>query len=451
MGRRQAQEPFLDELRDTLAALVPKSEAEPRWAVAFSGGVDSTVLLTALSRLGAGPRLAALHIDHATHADSAAWAEHCRRAAEELGVEFRGRRISVDESAGLGFEAAARQARYAALGELLQRDEILLTAHHADDQLETLLLRMLRGSGVTGLTAIAPLRVMDGMTIGRPLLGFSRAQVLAQAQQWELDWLEDPGNLDQERDRNFLRAEVVPNLTHRWPAVRRAAGRLAAHMREADGLLDELAAIDLAGESQTGSIDRNRLRALVPARQRNALRFATRARGLPVPSASQLEELTRSLSVTRPDARTTVSWPGAEARVYRDRLHLLAPLAALPSSSDGATLLPGEPWTGGEGRLVLAPGEGPGLPEGWVRAGLEVRFRRGGERFRPFKRGRSRSLKHLFQEAGIVPWMRARVPLICRGDTIAAVGDLWIDDAAGRESAAGKCWHVAWTDHAPIR
>lgn len=451
MGGRQAQEPFLDELRDTLAALVPKSAAEPRWAVAFSGGVDSTVLLTALGRLFTRRRLAALHIDHSTHVDSAVWAEHCRRVAAALGVEFRSRRISVDESAGLGFEAAARQARYAALGELLESDEILLTAHHADDQLETLLLRMLRGSGVTGLTAIAPLRVMDGMTIGRPLLGFSRAQILAQAQQWGLDWLEDPGNLDQKHDRNFLRAEIVPKLTDRWPAVRRAAGRLAAHMREADGLLDELAAIDLAGESQTGSIDRDRLRALVPARQRNALRFAIRARGLPVPSASQLEELTQSLSVTRPDARTTVSWPGAEARVYRDRLHLLEPLAALPSSSDGATLVPGEPWTEGDGRLVLAPGVGPGLPEGWVRAGLEVRFRRGGERFRPFKRGRSRSLKHLFQEAGIVPWMRARVPLIYRGDTIAAVGDLWIDDAAGRESTGSKCWRVAWTDHPPIR
>ena len=451
MRGRRTQKPFLETLSRALAALAPDTGVEPRWAVAFSGGVDSTVLLTALSRLGTQARLAALHIDHATHADSAAWAEHCRRAAEKLGVEFRGRRISVDERAGLGFEAAARQARYAALGELLEPGEILLTAHHADDQLETLLLRMLRGSGVTGLTAIAPLRAMEAMTIGRPLLGFSRAQILAQAQQWRLDWLEDPGNLDQKHDRNFLRAEVMPSLTDRWPAVRRAAGRLAAHMREADGLLDELAAIDLAGESQSGSIDRDRLRALVPARQRNALRFAIRARGLPVPSASQLEELTRSLSVTRLDAGTTVSWPGAEARVYRDRLHLLAPLAALPPSSDGATLVPGEPWTGGEGRLVLAPGEGPGLPEGWVRAGLEVRFRRGGERFRPFKRGRSRSLKHLFQEAGIVPWMRARVPLICRGDTIAAVGDLWIDDAAGRESAAGKCWHVAWTDHPPLR
>ena len=443
-------DPFLEALSVALAALAPATTPAPRWAVAFSGGVDSTVLLTALSRLGMQPRLAALHIDHAAHAAAGVWAEDCRRVAATLGVEFRSKRVEIDAGAGLGFEAAARQVRYAALGELLAQDEVLLTAHHADDQLETLMLRMLRGTGVTGLGAIAPLRLIDGIRVGRPLLDFSRAQILAQAERWGLDWIEDPGNADPTHDRNFLRADIVPSLTGRWPAVRRTAARLAKHMREADGLLEELAAADLGRDASAASIDRERLRAVVPARQRNALRCAIRARGLPVPSASQLEELRRSLAVTRPDARTMVTWPGAEARVYRDRLYLLAPLAPPRSRSAIARLAPDEPWEGVEGRLVLAPGDGPGLPDAWVQAGLEVRFRRGGERLRPLNRGQSRSLKRLFQEAGIVPWMRGRVPLIYRGDMIAAVGDLWINDAARGGSDRGSWWRVAWTDHPPI-
>lgn len=450
MGGSQPQESFLNELQYKLAALVPDDEAAPRWAVAFSGGVDSTVLLTSLVRLGMSPRLAALHIDHATHPASGDWADDCRRAAAALGVEFRSKRVSVDTSSGLGFEAAARQARYAALGELLAPDEILLTAHHADDQLETLLLRMLRGAGVTGLGAIAPLRRLAGVSVGRPLLGFSREQILEQAERWGLDWLEDPGNADPIHDRNFLRAGIVPRLKERWPAVSITAARLAGNMREADGLLEELATVDLGQDAAAASIDRERLRMLVPARQRNALRFAIRRRGFPVPSATQLEELRRSLTVTRPDARTLVTWPGAEARVYRDRLYLIAPLAPLQPRSGAAQLAPGEPWEGAEGRLALAPGDGPGLPDAWVRAGLEVRFRRGGERLKPLNRGRSRPLKSLFQEAGIVPWMRGRVPLIYRGDMIAAVGDLWINDAARDAATRGNWWQVAWTDHPPI-
>ena len=450
MGDRRAQEPFLDELQDRLAALMPDRAVAARWAVAFSGGADSTVLLTALTRLGLQSRLAALHIDHATHPASGDWTDDCRRVAAELGVEFRSKRVSVDAGAGRGFEAAAREVRYAALGELLAPDEVLLTAHHADDQLETLLLRMLRGSGVTGLGAIAPLRQLAGVNVGRPLLGFSRAQILEQAECWGLDWLEDPGNADPVHDRNFLRAEIVPRLTARWPAASRTAARLAGNMREADGLLEELAMVDLGQDASSASIDRERLRGFVPARQRNALRVAIRARGLPVPSASQLEELRRSLSVTRPDARTAVTWPGAEARVYRDRLYLLEPLAQPRPHSATARLAPNEPWEGVEGRLVLAPGDTPGLPDAWVQAGLEVRFRRGGERFKPLNRGQSRPLKSLFQEAGIVPWMRGRVPLIYRGDMIAAVGDLWTNDAARGESACGRWWRVTWTDHPPI-
>ncbi len=450
MGGRRAQEPFLDELQDKLAALMPDEEAVPRWAVAFSGGVDSTVLLTSLARLGMPPRLAALHIDHAIHASSGNWAEHCRGVAAALGVEFRYTRVSVDAGTGLGFEAAAREVRYAALGELLEPGEILLTAHHADDQLETLLLRMLRGAGVTGLGAIAPLRQLAGISVGRPLLGFSRAQIVEQAERWGLDWLEDPGNADPSHDRNFLRAEIVPRLADRWPAVSSTAARLAGNMREADGLLEELATVDLGQDAAAASIDRERLRVLVPARQRNALRFAIRRRGLPLPSSTQLEELRRSLSVTRPDARTLVTWPGAEARVYRDRLYLIAPLAPLQPRRTIAQLAPGEPWEGAEGRLALAPGDGPGLPDAWVQAGLEVRFRRGGERLRPLNRGQSRPLKQLFQEAGVVPWMRGRVPLIYRGDMIAAVGDLWINDAARDGATRGNWWRVAWTDHSPI-
>jgi tRNA(Ile)-lysidine synthase len=188
---------------------------------------------------------------------------------------------------------------------------------------------------------------------------------------------------------------------------------------------------------------------LPPARERNALRALLARRGLPVPSSVQLEQLRAALRVARPDALTCVRWPGVEARVYRQRLYLMVPRpprVPIPPARVSCA----QPWVGPEGRLELVPGPGRvSLPESWARAGLELRFRSGGERLRKNAARHSVSLKHWFQETGIVPWMRDRIPLLLFGGEIVAVADLW-----GREVPSGTAgetvWQVRWTAHPPL-
>lgn len=448
-SRQEArEEPFLGALRAKLAGW-PAAQP-PRLTVAFSGGLDSTVLLAALARLRGPAPLRAVHVDHGIHADSGRWSEHCAAVAAALGVEFAAIRVAVDRSSGFGLEAAARDVRYRALGDLLAPGEWLLTAHHADDQLETLLLRLLRGTGVRGMRGIVAFGRFGGGYLARPLLEFTRAELASRAADWGLSWLEDPANRELHHDRSYLRARVVPELVARWPSAAEQAQRLASQMDEAEELLDAVAAEDARGLSAAWWVPRARLEALPSARQRNLLRHLLRHLGLPTPSAAKLEELRAVVLAARPEAQPLVRWPGVEARVFRRALFLAAPLAPPSTAQMTVALCAGERWSGPEGTVALVPAEnGIGVPDSWIGAGLALRFRGGGERLQPRGRRHHYSLKHLFQERGIVPWMRSRVPLLFRGDELVAVGDEWLSAEVDTAPAAEPRWRVAWSDHPP--
>jgi tRNA(Ile)-lysidine synthase len=451
MGSTKKAEPFVARLGRALAGQAPPAPAPRRYAVAFSGGLDSTVLLHAMTRLPAVGPLRALHVDHGLAAESGAWARHCRAAAAALGVAYQERAVHVERRGGAGIEAAARTARYGALGAMLEAGEVLLTAHHADDQLETVLLRLLRGAGVEGLAATHALAPFARGYLARPMLEFTRGEIRAQAERWRLTWLDDPSNADLRYDRNFLRAEVLPALRERWPAAGRSAVRLARQMQQTQAVLAAMAEHDL-GAADPGRLSGARLRALPVERRRNLLRYAIRRSGLPMPSARQLEQLDAGLDVRRPDASTRVAWPGAEARVYRDHVYLGVPLAPLGGAAERAGRIGlGRPWAGAAGRVDFVPAaDAVGLPERWLRDGLTLRFRRGGERLRPVGREHSRPLKKWLQEAGIVPWMRERIPLLYRDEELVAVGDLWLADAVRDAGAGAPRWRVLWTDHPPL-
>jgi tRNA(Ile)-lysidine synthase len=438
-------------VRATLARWAAR-ELPPRITVAFSGGLDSTVLLAAVCRLAWPVRVRAAHVDHALQPQSAAWSEHCAAIAAEFGAEFVTARVAVDRDAGLGLEAAARDARYRALGELLLPGEWLLTAHHGDDQLETLLLRFMRGTGVRGLRGIIPFGPFGVGALGRPLLPLTRAQLHAQAKRWNLRWLDDPSNREPRHDRNYLRLHVLPAVLARWPDAAQHAERLAEQAGEAEALLDAVAADDARPLAAPWHVPRVVLAALEPARQRNLLRHLLRAVGLATPSARKLEELRAALLNTHAASHALVSWQGAEGRVFRDALFLGAPLAPHSPADLAVTLGSSTAWTGPEGRVELKPVEtSPGLPQSWLAEGLTLRFRSGGERFQPRGRQHHHSLKDLFQEAGIVPWMRDRVPLIYRGAALVAIGDLWLGSDVDAAAAREPRYSVRWTDHPPVR
>jgi tRNA(Ile)-lysidine synthase len=394
--------------------------------------------------------LRALHVDHGIHADSPRWEAHCRSAAAALGVAYECMRVEVPRASGLGLEAAAREARYAALGARLEAGELLVTAHHADDQLETLFLRMLRGTGVRGLRGILELAPCGRGFLGRPLLRFTRAELTAVAESWGLTRLEDPANADPRHDRSFLRAAVLPAITRRWPSAAHAAQGLAERMRDAEEILDAVAAADLAAAGAARRIPRAALEPLSAARRRNLLRLALRELALPMPSAERLEDMLAAVLTARADARTQLRWPGGEARVYRQHLYLFAPLAAASAPRASAQLTVDGRWLGPEGELTFrAATDGAGLPAEWLAAGLTLRFRAGGERFRPLGRAHHAPLKHWFQEAGVVPWLRDRIPLLYRNAELVAVGDLWLA-ASTADVPAARRYAVVWAGHPPL-
>ena len=254
---------------------------DERVLVGFSGGLDSTVLLHALHRVT--ERLAAVHVDHQLQAESSNWAQHCRRVAESIGIDCAVLAVDAAAQPGDSPEAAARAARYKAWADFVAPDQLLVTAHHADDQLETLLLRLLRGAGVRGMSGIRTAYSGEALRVHRPLLSLTRADLALVAADWRLSWIDDPSNDDQRFDRNFVRASVLPAMTARWPGAGAAAVRLAAHMNEAEGLLGELAEIDLGECTTPDRFPVDRLMALTPARRGNLLRYLIRSSGLPVP------------------------------------------------------------------------------------------------------------------------------------------------------------------------
>ncbi len=412
-------------LSATLAGLDP-SRSATGYCVALSGGLDSCVLLHAMAALGL-PRLRALHVDHGLQDESAQWAEASRQFSESQGVPIETVALGLEPAQGASVEALARAARYAAFASFLRPGEWLLTAHHRDDQLETVLIQMLRGAGVAGLAAMPALAPLGRGWHARPLLEVDRGALADYARAQGLAWIDDPTNDSERFDRGWLRLRVLPAIRARWPAAATTIARTAGHMAEARRLLDELAAMDSVGRIEGTRLSIEGLQALSRDRQVNLLRWWIHARGLGPPPAARLHAALKELPAARADAMPLVRWPEGELRRYRGRLYALAPQSArvpprgLPDgTSVGVDLGPGL----GQFRLVAGEQGGLRLP---LAPEPSFRFRAGGECLRPHPDRPRKRLKDLCQEAGIVPWMRERLPLVFVGDRLAAVADLWID------------------------
>lgn len=412
-----------------------------RWWVAYSGGLDSRVLLELcwrLARQSGWPPLAAIHVNHQLNPAADAWADHCRDTCERLGLPLTIVRADVQPS-GEGIEAAARQARYRAFETLLAGDELLLQAHHADDQAETVLLRLLRGAAPSQLAAIPARRSLARGELFRPLLKCTRDELAAYARSNALQWIEDASNADERFDRNYLRHSVTPRLARRWPRYRAALAQVASQAADMAGLLAELATVDLASCVSGEQLMVSACQALSPTRRDNLLRFWLDQRRLPAPSAPQLQQM-RAMLDARPDAEPVVGWKGVEVRRFRDRLYAMAPLPELEAWRSRAW----DPATPidlpGSGQLIAVATRGAGLRQGLA---LEVRPRQGGERCRPLGRKHSQTLRRLLQERGVPPWWRNRLPLVYSGDDLAAVADLWVCEgfqAVGDEPG----WLLEW-------
>lgn len=399
--------------------------------VAFSGGLDSTVLLHAMARLRAeliGYRLRAVHIDHGLHADSSSWRVHCEQQARSLQIELISQSVRVEQIDAIGLEAAARAARYEALSHILRDGEYLLSAHHADDQLETLLLALMRGAGLPGLSAMPAIQPFAHGWLARPLLAFTRAELEHWARAERLTWLSDPSNDNLSLDRNFLRQKIIPPLRERWPAAAHTATRSTEHLQAASRALEQLAALDADGALIGECLDVDRLRTLDPERRRNLLRFWIRRRGARAPSTRKLFAIEHDMLTAGADRIPSMGWDGWEIRRHRDLLYCEPRLPEI-DLEQRLTWRATNPLTlpSGLGELRLVSGASIGVSAARLGEVLEVRFRAGGESIQPVGDDHHRKLKKLLQAAAILPWWRDRLPLIYAHGRLLAVGDLWIE------------------------
>jgi tRNA(Ile)-lysidine synthase len=436
-------------LRRKLAELTNLAGEPGRLLIAYSGGLDSTVLLHALaaSRDEHQEPVLAVHVDHGLHEDARSWSEHCRSVAAALDIEFCELQVEVDLKSGAGPEAAARDARYEAFRSIAQSGDWLLSAHHKDDQAETLLLNLMRGSGPAGLAGIGEVQPFASGWLVRPLLDVSRASLREYADAHDLAWTDDPSNEDRAFDRNYLRHDVMPLLEARWPDVASRLKRSAVLAGEAATLLDQLADSDFSSlNSRPDRLPLEKLRQLPAERVRNLLRYVVRELGLPSPPAAQLQSVVVDLIPAREDAQPLVRWTGAEVRRYRDQVYVL-PATHVEGPLDSCAMIDGKiVLPVGLGELELHAGAKEGLSEAVVAAGVGLRFRAGGEEIKHVGQPHTRKLKKLLQEEAVVPWMRDRLPLLYSNGELVAVADLWI--AADAVSEPGIA--IRWKNRPPI-
>ena len=410
------------------AFLAPRIPRGGTLLVGLSGGVDSVVLLHILAGLAPrhGWKLSALHVHHGISPQADAWAAFCTALCAGLDIPLKIEKVDITPLRAQGVEAAARELRHAALAR--QPADYIALAHHQDDQAETLLLQLLRGSGVKGAAAMAPVRQRgDGPVWLRPLLETTRTELEAYAKSHGLSWVEDESNADPAYPRNFLRHSVLPLLDSRFPGGRATLARAAGHFAEADALLDALAEQDAADSFDGESLEVARLVVLEPARAKNLLRWFIYRRGARLPEQTRLAEMLRQLIDARPDAQVRIAWGGWELRRFHGRSYVCA------SQAGGGQLAP-IAWKGEDalalpsGVLRFEPGMGVGISAARIStAPVTIHVRRGEERLRPEAARPGRSLSYLFQAHGIPPWQRAEWPLLYCGETLAAAPGIGVD------------------------
>lgn len=410
-----------------------KKLANPKLLLAFSGGLDSTVLLHLLAecRKTLSFQLFAQHVHHGLSSNADDWADFCQRVCLKLNIPFALSKVNVNKNSGLGTEATAREARYKALlsvdADFICPDFILL-AHHQDDQAETLLLQLVRGAGVKGLAGMA---AMSGKLL-RPLLDVPRSHLEVYAKQHQLAWIEDESNTDTTFDRNFMRHEILPKLEKQYPAIKQTISRSAQHMADANDLLDELALIDAlqAGfDAKTNSvIGLSTLKNLSEPRVNNCLRWWLAQNGLQMPSQQQLQQITQQLMHAKQDAAIELKVSETlTLKRYQNRAYLVQ---ELPPNAQINWLWQGEDviHLPNKTQLIFSKKMGEGISLRKIEnATLRIKFREGSVRFKPQLGRPHRSLKVMLQNVEMPPWQREQLPLIFQDETLVIIPNVGVD------------------------
>lgn len=437
-----------------------------RLVLAYSGGLDSAVLLhllqhyvknmqqTAAEKV-TGFSLVALHVNHGLQTQASQWAQHCVAQTLIYGIEAQVIEAVVQKKTGQSLEDAARNARYQIFQAFVKEGDVLCLAHHQNDQAETLLFRLLRGSGPLGLAAMRDQLDFGPAILVRPLLRCSRNELENYARMQGLSWVDDPSNEEVHFDRNYLRHEILPRLQQRWPAVIKTFARVAEINQDTAQLLSEVAQEDykIAGRNQGQQLCVLVLRNFSEQRIDNLLRYWLQNQGSLLPSRSNLLRIRQELLRPGASGEARVTWADTEVRVYRNLLYCLPkmPEHEIALKQKWVLTQANESLFLGEGRGTLRCKKvmGQGIQAQFMeqasqRGDLHIRWRQGAERCHPAGRQHSQTLKKLLQEYHVPPWLRQHLPLIYSGEHCLAVPGLWVcKDLVAEADAPG--YVVSWT------
>ena len=406
-----------------------------RIGVCYSGGVDSHVLLHLLSRkLLTTKNLYALHVNHGISAQSDEWKKHSEKICRDLDIKFTSFDLNLSKKRNIN-ENYLREARYEAIASWSKPGDILCTAHHKDDQVETILFRILRGTGINGLRGIPYKRESSGVVFLRPLIRFSKKEIIKYASLNNLEWVEDESNEDTSISRNFIRKELIPLVRRKWPKYRDAFEHISSHARDSSNLLDQLGDEDIEKcvASSFNELSIANISLLSKLRISNMLYRWLTLQSMEGVTYSLIKEIQENLLWTKDDSDPIITF-GSKSKVKSFQLRKFNNiLFLLPKSSDSylKDYSPimwdlNEPLKLPTGLLKAHESNGEGLSLLSSQNKVEVRFREGGERCRPIGRNKSQTLKRLLQEYSVPPWKRSRLPLIYVNGRLAAVADLWV-------------------------
>ncbi len=410
-------------LFDALTQVCLEQGLDKTYCLAYSGGVDSTVLLHALATLRSlyPIKIKAVHVHHGLSPHADAWARHCEQTCAEYGVTFSMYQVDATARDGKSREEVARQSRYAVFAKLMTQNDILLTAHHQDDQAETLLLQLTRGAGPKGLAAMPVVAKFHAGLHVRPLLNCSRETLHHYAEEHHLHWVDDESNDDCSYSRNFIRHEVLPLLKTRWVSITETLARVASHCAESQHLIETMSETDLSYcyGSRANTLSVKKLLGLPLPRLRQVLRLWFVHNHFRTPSTVKLQHIIHDVLHAAVDKQPLVRWGDVEVRRYRDDIYVMHALREMNLTDEHIWDLD-SPLTLADGRVLtvdhmLQQGVLIDVPL------VIVRFRRGGETIRLPGREHSHMLQKLFQEWGVPPWLRDRTPLIYVGDELRMV------------------------------
>ena len=426
-----------------------------RIAVAFSGGLDSSVLLHSLVSIPEfKERVFAIHVNHGLSPNSKSWIKHCEKFCSVLGVNFIPLSIELENSKTN--ENILRQARYEAFFSCLEKGDVLCTAHHQDDQIETILFRILRGTGIKGLAGIEKYSQIEGIDLIRPLISYSKKDLLDYGNKFNVNWIEDESNEDLSISRNFIRKKVIPNLKNdNWPEYKNSISYLSSKAKEANEILDEIAFLDLK-RCASESLDRLsilKIKELSHARAMNVL-FTWLGINTHLGVSNKItDQVYKSIVLASENSNPVVTFGkkgesgSFQIRRFNNFLRHL-PLTETETLSNKKVWKwnTNNPLELPTGTLSMQLSLGKGISTQLTEPGISIKGRIGGERCKPEGRSKSQKLKKLFQEYRVPPWVRDRIPLVYVGDQLAAVSDLWVcEEFVAKKDERGIV--LSWADN----